>query len=445
MLKAISPIDGRYHSKTKELSDFFSEFALIRYRIMVEIEYFLSLANERLQGMDDYPRNMDDDLRHIYQDFSQKEAVHIKDIESRTNHDVKAVEYFLKEKLDEMGLGKYREMVHFGLTSQDVNNTAIPLSIKEAIHTTYLPLLASLKEKIQELSKLWKTVPMLARTHGQPASPTTAGKELYVFADRLGSQIFQLQQTPFKAKFGGATGNFNAHSVTYPGVDWIAFGNRFVNHLGLERLNYTTQIDHYDQVATLCHNLMRINTILIDMCRDIWTYISINYFSQKVVAHETGSSTMPHKVNPIDFENAEGNLGVANALFSHLAEKLPISRLQRDLTDSTVLRNIGVPFAHSIIAFKSLNKGLNKIDLNETEIMDDLDKNWAVLTEAYQSILRREGVAEPYELLKSLSRGKDHIDRETLHSFIDQLPVTSQVKDELKRITPFNYTGLIDL
>ncbi len=445
MLKAISPIDGRYHSKTKELSDFFSEFALIRYRIMVEIEYFLSLANERLQGMDDYPRNMDDDLRHIYQDFSQKEAEHIKDIESRTNHDVKAVEYFLKEKLDEMGLGKYREMVHFGLTSQDVNNTAVPLSLKEAIHTTYLPLLASLKEKIQELSKLWKTVPMLARTHGQPASPTTAGKELYVFADRLGSQIFQLQQTPFKAKFGGATGNFNAHSVTYPAVDWIAFGNRFVSHLGLERLNYTTQIDHYDQVATLCHNLMRINTILIDMCRDIWTYISMNYFSQKVVAHETGSSTMPHKVNPIDFENAEGNLGVANALFSHLAEKLPISRLQRDLTDSTVLRNIGVPFAHSIIAFKSLNKGLNKIDLNETEIMDDLDKNWAVLTEAYQSILRREGVAEPYELLKSLSRGKDHIDRVTLHNFVDRLPVTSQVKDELKRITPFNYTGLIDL
>ncbi|MDH3649127.1 MAG: adenylosuccinate lyase [Saprospiraceae bacterium] len=445
MLKAISPIDGRYRDKTKVLSDFFSEYALIKYRVLVEVEYFLFLASEKLKGLDDFPGDRSEQVRRIASNFSMYDAERVKEIEKETNHDVKAVEYFLKEKFSSMGLDSYSEMIHFGLTSQDVNNTAVPLSIKEALHTTYLPLINALKENLQELGRGWRSIPMLARTHGQPASPTTVGKELFVFADRLSMQIFQLQQLPFKAKFGGATGNFNAHAVTYPHVDWIAFGNRFVEHFGLERLRYTTQIDHYDQLASLCHNICRINTILIDLCRDLWTYISQNYFTQKVVEHETGSSTMPHKVNPIDFENAEGNLGVANAILTHLANKLPISRLQRDLTDSTVLRNIGVPFAHSLIAMQSLTKGLGKIAVNEEVTRDDLGNNWAVVTEAYQSILRREGVKEPYELLKSLSRGNHRIDQKTLHLFIDNLAIDDKVKEELKKITPFNYTGLIDL
>ncbi|NND31138.1 MAG: adenylosuccinate lyase [Saprospiraceae bacterium] len=445
MLKAISPVDGRYANKTEELIDFFSEYALIKYRVQVEINYFIALLPLKLKTLDNFPREKINVLREISDAFSEGDAMHIKEIERKTNHDVKAVEYFLKEKFKEQGLEKYAEFIHFGLTSQDINNTAIPLSIRDALHTIYIPLLHALKEQLQQKSIEWKNVSMLARTHGQPASPTLLGKEFYVFVDRLQMQLHDLADLPVYAKFGGAVGNFNAHVVTYREIDWISFADQFIHSQGLRRLKHTTQIDHYDQLAALLQNMERINTILIDLCRDIWTYISINYFTQKLNADEVGSSTMPHKVNPIDFENAEGNLGIANALLRHLAEKLPISRLQRDLTDSTVLRNIGIPFAHGLIAAKSIMKGLSKLNLNTSALEKDLEENWAVVAEAYQSILRREGVAEPYELLKRFTRGKSGLQQSDLFSFIDSLPVSAQIKSELKEITPHNYTGLVNL
>jgi len=444
-LSAISPVDGRYRKTVEKLSEYFSEGALIKYRVRVEVEYFIALCNLPLPQLTDVDKNMFENLRRLYQNFSHGDAQKIKDIERVTNHDVKAVEYFLKEAFDGMGLHRYKEFIHFGLTSQDINNTAIPCSLKEAWAEILEPVLEQIVAALIEKAKQWQQVPMLARTHGQPASPTSLGKELYVFVERLIKQKALLKTIPFSAKFGGATGNFNAHYVTYPNIDWIKFANYFVEEvLGLERSKMTTQIEHYDHLAAFCDNLKRINTILIDMNRDLWSYISMNYFLQKIKKNEVGSSTMPHKVNPIDFENSEGNLGVANAIFAHLSSKLPVSRLQRDLTDSTVTRNIGVPLAHTLIAFKSLLKGLNKLLLNNEAIQNDLQKNWAVVTEAIQTILRREGYPEPYEALKALTRVHSHIDHNAILEFIERLDVTQIVKDELKKISPENYMGIYD-
>jgi adenylosuccinate lyase len=442
-LTAVSPIDGRYRNKIEELDVFFSEFGLIKYRVRIEIEYFIALCQYKLPQLSDFDKNKFETLRKIYTDFSINDALEIKQFEKETNHDVKAVEYFIKKHFDKLGLQKYKEFIHFGLTSQDINNTAVPLSYKEALHDTYFPLIGKVQDKIISLSEDWKDIPMLARTHGQPASPTRLGKELKVFAERMQTQIGQLRQLPVSAKFGGATGNFNAHHVAYPEIDWNEFGNAFVNHvLGLDRQQTTTQIEHYDNLAASFDNLSRINTILIDFCRDIWTYISIEYFKQKIKAGEVGSSAMPHKVNPIDFENAEGNFGIANAILGHLSAKLPISRLQRDLTDSTVLRNIGVPLAHTFIAIKSLQKGLDKLLLNPEKIESDLENNWLVVAEAIQTILRREGYPNPYEALRDLTRTNQKIGYNEIAAFVESLNIDSKIKEELKKVTPFNYTGI---
>lgn len=438
-LTAIAAIDGRYHSQVHQLDEFFSEFGLHKYRVRVEIEYLLALEQKKLFSLTPAARKQ---LKKLVEEFSLGDAIAIKNIEKTTNHDVKAVEYFIKNKLQEWGADSCIEWVHFGLTSQDINNTAIPLAWKHAMEYEYLPNLLNLKTELSLLVKKWSEIPMLARTHGQPASPTKLGKEIAVFVERLQSQIEQLIGIPFSGKFGGATGNFNAHHVAFPSINWIRFANDFLNTLGLIRQQHTTQIEHYDQLAAQLDTLKRINTILIDFSRDMWTYISLEYFLQKTKKGEVGSSAMPHKVNPIDFENAEGNLGIANALLSHLADKLPISRLQRDLTDSTVLRNIGVPVAHTLIAFRSIEKGLNKLLLNDAKIYSDLDNNWAVVAEAIQTILRREKYPNPYEALKELTRGKQKIDQKTLHQFIDKLAVSTAVKKELKKITPHNYTGI---
>lgn len=444
-LNAISPVDGRYRNLTQTLSNYFSEGALIRYRVLVEIEYFIALCNLPLPQLMDVDKGLFDSLRKIYQDFSQKDARRVKDIEAVTNHDVKAVEYYLKEQFDALNMEAFKEFIHFGLTSQDINNTAIPRALKDAWHDVLEPVLNEVITSLKEKAVQWKDVPMLARTHGQPASPTNLGKEIYVFVERLSEQLELLKTIPFSAKFGGATGNFNAHCVAYPDVDWIAFGNNLVNDvLGLKRSKVTTQIEHYDNLAAFCDNLKRINTILIDLNRDFWSYISMDYFKQKIKKGEVGSSAMPHKVNPIDFENSEGNLGIANAVFEHLSAKLPVSRLQRDLTDSTVTRNIGVPFAHMLIACKSLLKGLEKVILNAEAIQADLQQNWVVVAEAIQTILRREGYPEPYEALKALTRTHTRIDRQTIAEFIETLEVPPTVKSELLKITPENYTGIID-
>jgi adenylosuccinate lyase len=441
MLTAISPIDGRYGSKTKLLQNFFSEQALIKYRVLVEIEYFKSLVDLELPQLSEIDPQMLIYLDNIVNNFSHSDAEKVKHIERTTNHDVKAVEYFIKEHFERLGLEKYMEFIHFGLTSQDVNNTAFPLMIKEANDHVLLPHIMSLIINLEALSSEYNGIPMLAHTHGQPASPTTLGKEFEVFIERLRTQTDQLTALSYKAKFGGATGNLNAHKITFPEIDWIKFANKFVHNLGLERLQKTTQIEHYDQLAALCHNFIRINSILIDLCRDIWTYISMEYFKQKVVKDEVGSSAMPHKVNPIDFENAEGNLGLANAVFEHLAAKLPVSRLQRDLTDSTVLRNIGVPFAHTLIALQSIEKGLSKLQLNKSKLEEDLDRNWAVVAEAIQNILRREQFPKPYEALKDLTRGKASITKDDIRNFINDLQIDESVKNELLEITPHNYVG----
>jgi len=442
-LLAVSPVDGRYHSVTSGLSDYFSEYALFKYRCNVEIEYFIALCELPLPELTNFPEKHFDALRKIVSDFSPIDAEHIKSIEKTTNHDIKAVEYFIREKMISLGLEEYIEFVHFGLTSQDINNTAVPMSLRDSFHKEVFPMLEDILTSLQMKAADWKDMPMLARTHGQPASPTTLGKEMEVFLVRLQTQIMLLTRIPFYGKFGGATGSFNAHHVAYPQVDWHLFANDFLNNcLGIQRLHPTTQIEHYDNLAAFCHAMSRVNTILIDMCRDIWMYIMLNYFSQKTVAGEIGSSAMPHKVNPIDFENAEGNLGMANAVFSHLAEKLPVSRLQRDLTDSTVLRNLGVPIAHSIIAFRSIIKGLDKIQVNQEFILADLNQHPEVLAEAIQTILRREKYPEPYEVLKNLTRGKKAITMESLHEFIDSLDVDDAVKEELKKLTPDSYTGI---
>ena len=442
-LNAISPIDGRYRNNVNELAPFFSEEALIKYRVLVEIEYFIALCEIPLPQLNDVNTNAFEGLRAIYKNFSSEDALAIKKIESVTNHDVKAVEYFIKEKFDSLGLSKFKEFIHFGLTSQDINNTAIPLSIKEAINAVYVPEYTIILNKLKALSEDWAAIPMLARTHGQPASPTRLGKEIEVFVVRLEEQFNLLDTIPNAAKFGGATGNFNAHHVAYPAIDWKAFGGKFVQEkLGLHHSFPTTQIEHYDHMAALFDTLKRINTIIIDLNRDIWTYVSMDYFKQKIKAGEVGSSAMPHKVNPIDFENSEGNLGIANAIFEYLSAKLPISRLQRDLTDITVLRNVGVPFGHTIIGFKSTLKGLNKLLLNEAKFAEDLENNWAVVAEAIQTILRREGYPNPYEALKGLTRTNETINQKSISSFIDTLEVSNTIKDELKRITPSNYTGI---
>lgn len=440
-LSAISPVDGRYRKQLSALAPYFSEYGLIYYRVRVEVEYFIFLAQKKIFALPDGVTA--GKLRKIYKDFSEADAQQIKDIERVTNHDVKAVEYFLKEKLDALGAEGVKEWVHFGLTSQDVNNTSVPLSWKEAMEEVYLPELQTVVLSIRSLAEEWSGIPLLARTHGQPASPTTLGKELMVFVERLEGQILLLSHIPHAAKFGGATGNFNAHNVAFPKEDWAKFGNDFVNKkLGLERMQYTTQIEHYDNIAAQFDALKRINTIIIDLCRDMWTYISMEYFKQKVKKGEVGSSAMPHKVNPIDFENAEGNLGIANAIYEHLSSKLPVSRLQRDLTDSTVLRNVGVPAAHSLLALKSLQKGIGKLLLNKDKLKEDLEDNWAVVAEAIQTILRRENYPQPYEALKALTRGKTTINKDDIHTFIDELKVTQKLKKELKRITPHNYTGI---
>ncbi|MEG0916704.1 MAG: adenylosuccinate lyase [Myroides sp.] len=442
-LNAISPIDGRYRSKTAPLADFFSEEALIKYRVLVEIEYFIALCELPLPQVANVSKDLFSELRKIYNDFSTEDALWIKNTEKTTNHDVKAVEYFIKHKFDQLGLQEFKEFIHFGLTSQDINNTAIPLSVKHAFEKVYIPTFIQLVNKLKELSIEWKDIPMLARTHGQPASPTRLGKELHVFVVRLEEQLRLLNNIPFAAKFGGATGNFNAHKVAYPQNDWRVFGENFVEEtLGLKHSFPTTQIEHYDHFAAFCDALKRINNILIDLDRDVWTYVSMEYFKQKIKAGEVGSSAMPHKVNPIDFENSEGNLGIANAIFEHLAAKLPISRLQRDLTDSTVLRNVGVPFGHTIIAFEATLKGLNKLLLNESKFADDLENNWAVVAEAIQTILRREAYPNPYEALKDLTRTNDVINQKSIHAFIDTLNVSVEVKNELKQITPSNYLGV---
>jgi adenylosuccinate lyase len=442
-LSAISPIDGRYRSKVESLGNYFSEEALIKYRVLVEIEYFISLCELPLPQLESVSNSVFEDLRAIYKNFTAVDAAAIKAIEKVTNHDVKAVEYFIKEKFDALDLSRYKEFIHFGLTSQDINNTAIPLSIKDAMNDVYVPEYLALLEKIKGLAKDWADIPMLARTHGQPASPTRLGKEIEVFVVRLKAQFNLLNDVPSAAKFGGATGNFNAHKVAYPNIDWKAFGSQFVQEkLGLQHSFPTTQIEHYDHMAALFDALKRINTIIIDLDRDFWTYVSMEYFKQKIKAGEVGSSAMPHKVNPIDFENSEGNLGLANAIFEHLSAKLPISRLQRDLTDSTVLRNVGVPFGHTIIAFKSTVKGLEKLLLNRAKFAQDLDNNWAVVAEAIQTILRRESYPNPYEALKGLTRTNEAITQSSISNFIDTLEISDSIKTELKAITPSNYTGI---
>jgi adenylosuccinate lyase len=446
MINAISPVDGRYRKQVESLSYYFSEAALINYRVFVEVEYFIALCELPLPQLKEIDRKKIAELRALCRDFTFTDAQEIKEIEVTTNHDVKAVEYYLKKRFDKMGLAKYKEFIHFGLTSQDINNTAGPYALKLAMDEVIVPLYEDLLQKITKRSKEWKKVPMLARTHGQPASPTILGKEIYVFAERLKQQLKLLKTIPFSAKFGGATGNFNAHYVAYPDTEWFEFGDNFIkNKLSLERLRYTTQIEHYDNQAALFDNMKRINTILIDLSRDMWSYISMEYFKQKIKAGEIGSSAMPHKVNPIDFENAEGNFGFANALFEHLSVKLPISRLQRDLTDSTVSRNIGVPISHTLIAIKSLIKGLDKLILNEEKIQADLENNWVVVAEAIQTILRREGFPKPYETLKELTRTNSHIDHKAISSFIETLNVPAKVKDELSKITPSNYTGRFEI
>ncbi len=439
----ISPIDGRYHNKVAELGQYFSEYALMKFRIYVAVEYFIAMTELPIQQLKDFDSDNRGKLRNIYKKFNVEECQQIKAIESKINHDVKAVEYFIKDKFDALGFGKWKEFIHFGLTSQDINNTAIPISLRDALIDVYAPLLEDLINTLSELAIQWTKIPMLARTHGQPASPTMLGKEVRVFIERLSKQRNVFNAIPFSAKFGGATGNFNAHFVAYPDIDWISFADDFVSsRLGLERCRYTTQIEHYDNMAAAFDGLKRINTILIDMSRDFWTYISMDYFKQRINKDEVGSSAMPHKVNPIDFENAEGNLGIANAMFEHLSAKLPISRLQRDLTDSTVLRNIGVPMAHTILAFKSISRGLKKLQVNETKIHDDLDNNWAVIAEAIQTILRRENYPQPYEALKNLTRNGQTITKATMQEFINGLDVTEDIKEQLRGITPFNYTGM---
>lgn len=442
-LTAISPIDGRYYSKTKSLSPFFSEFGLIRYRVQVEVEYFIALTKMPIQALSGFPKDKFEELRAIYQDFTEADAQWIKDSEKITNHDVKAVEYFLKDKMKALGLEAYLEFIHFGLTSQDINNTSIPLSLKEGILRVYLPMLDEIIAKLVSFQNEWKDIPMLAKTHGQPASPTRLGKEIQVFSERLTVQRKQLLSIPFSAKFGGATGNFNAHHIAFPEIDWVDFANKFVNNtLGLDRSQTTTQIEHYDNLAALFDCLKRINTIILDLDRDMWTYISMDYFKQKLKDGEIGSSAMPHKVNPIDFENSEGNIGIANAIFEHLAAKLPVSRLQRDLTDSTVLRAVGMPFGHTLIAFQSTLNGLGKLLLNIPKLDLDLENNWAVVAEAIQTILRREGFEKPYEALKGLTRKNEQVTMQSVHEFIDTLAVSENLKKELKLITPTSYLGI---
>ncbi len=443
MLTSISPIDGRYRQKVDELAVYFSEYALIRYRLMVEVEYFIALCRLPLPQLKDFNSSHFKDLKKIFTNFRIEDAEKIKDIERKTNHDIKAVEYYLKEEFSRLGLDRHKEFIHFGLTSQDINNTAVPLLFRDSVHQVYYPLMEDLLNILEDMSLEWADLPMLARTHGQPASPTRLGKEIRVFYDRLNVQIQLLKSVPCSAKFGGATGNFNAHAVAYPEIDWTGFADNFVNGvLGLERTPVTTQIEHYDNFAAIFDNMKRINSILIDLNRDLWTYISMDYFGQKIVPGETGSSAMPHKVNPIDFENSEGNLGMANSIFEHLSAKLPVSRLQRDLTDSTVMRNIGVPVAHTIIALKSLLNGLKKIRVNKEVLDEDLQNNWSVIAEALQTILRREGYPEPYEVLRELTRTGKKITRENFSVFIEDLDVKPEVKEELIRITPFNYTGI---
>ena len=442
-LTAISPIDGRYRRVTKDLAQYFSEAALIKYRVKVEIEYFIALCEIPLPQLSEVSNDLFPQLRAIYENFTEADALAVKEIEKTTNHDVKAVEYFIKDKLTALGLSNSLEFIHFGLTSQDINNTSVPLSLKDALTDVYIPLLEEVISCLKGFSQDWNEIPLLARTHGQPASPTTLGKEFYVFVERIKIQLKQLQSVPFSAKFGGATGNFNAHKVAFPGRNWVEFANNFVNNnLGLSRSQTTTQIEHYDNLSALFDAMKRINNILIDLDRDIWTYISMDYFKQQLKEGEVGSSAMPHKVNPIDFENSEGNLGMANGIYEHLSAKLPISRLQRDLTDSTVLRNVGVPIGHSMIGLASTLKGLGKLLLNKEKIAADLDKNWAVVAEAIQTILRREGYPKPYEALKSLTRTNDAITEESIGSFIETLNVSDEIKKELKQITPYNYTGL---
>ncbi|MGB0882690.1 MAG: adenylosuccinate lyase [Vicingaceae bacterium] len=442
-LTAISPIDGRYGRVTKGLRTYFSEAALIKYRVRVEIEYFIALCELPLPQLADFDKSLYGDIRNIYLNFSNEDALAIKEIEKTTNHDVKAVEYFIKDKFTALGINEQQEFVHFGLTSQDINNTSVPLSLKEALNDVYFPMLDEAVALIKEKANEWKNIPMLAKTHGQPASPTRLGKEFYVFVERLEKQIAQVKAVPFSAKFGGATGNLNAHHVAYPNTNWIEFANNYVNNgLGLDRSQTTTQIEHYDNLAALFDGLKRINTILVDLDRDVWTYVSMDYFKQKIKKGEIGSSAMPHKVNPIDFENSEGNLGIANALYEHLSAKLPISRLQRDLTDSTVLRNVGVPIGHSLLALASLIKGMNKLLINEDKIKLDLENNWVVAAEAIQTVLRREGYPKPYEALKELTRTNEKINGESISNFIDGLNVNDEIKAELKLITPYNFTGV---
>ncbi|MBQ3700993.1 MAG: adenylosuccinate lyase [Prevotella sp.] len=444
VLTAISPIDGRYRSKTQPLAEYFSEYALIRYRVRVEIEYFITLCELPLPQLEDFDHSLFESLRDIYRNFTEQNAARVKEIEQTTNHDVKAVEYFIKEELDKIGnLEKYKEFIHFGLTSQDINNTSVPLSIKEALNEVYYPMVEELIEQLNDYAEQWKSVPMLAKTHGQPASPTRLGKEVMVYVYRLEEQLRALKDTPVTAKFGGATGNYNAHHVAYPQYDWREFGNSFVaEKLGLEREQWTTQISNYDWLGAIFDAMRRINTIIIDLDRDFWMYISMEYFKQKIKAGEVGSSAMPHKVNPIDFENSEGNLGIANAVLQFLAQKLPVSRLQRDLTDSTVLRNVGVPMGHAAIAIQSTLKGLRKLILNEEKLQQDLDNTWAVVAEAIQTILRREAYPHPYEALKALTRTNQKMTEQTIHEFIQQLEVSAEVKEELMAITPMNYTGM---
>lgn len=443
-LTAISPVDGRYYKQVSELSAYFSEYALIHYRVHVEIEYFIALCEVPLPQLAGFDKSLYGKLREIVRNFSEEDALSVKEIERETNHDVKAVEYFVKAKFEELGISVYQEFIHFGLTSQDINNTAIPLSLKDAVEKQLKPLFRQVLFVLKRMSIEWRNIPMLAHTHGQPASPTRVGKELLVFVERIEKQLELLDIIPYSAKFGGATGNFNAHHVAYPNVDWMDFGNHFVSGLGLKRSRHTTQIEHYDNLAALFDALKRLNTILIDLSRDMWTYISMNYFKQKIKQGEVGSSAMPHKVNPIDFENSEGNMGLANTLYEYFSAKLPISRLQRDLTDSTVLRNIGVPIAHQIIALNSLMKGLSRVELNEQAIKADLEDNWAVVAEAIQTILRREGYPKPYEALKSLTRTNERISQESISRFVETLDVSMAIREELREVTPFNYLGVVE-
>lgn len=442
-LRAVSPIDGRYRSKTSQLQEYFSEYALFKYRVWVEVEYFIQLCELPLPQLNGFDAELYPQLRAMYRDFTEKDAKSIKEIEKVTNHDVKATEYFIKQKMEDLGVGEQKEFIHFGLTSQDINNTSNPMMIRDALEKVIMPELGTIVAQLKGFAAEWKEVPMLARTHGQPASPTRLGKEILVFAERLEQQIAYLHQIPIAAKFGGATGNFNAHQVAYPEIDWVDFANRFLSeNLEIDRSQTTTQIEHYDHFAALCDAMKRINSIMIDLSRDIWTYISMDYFKQKIKKGEVGSSAMPHKVNPIDFENGEGNLGIANALFEHLASKLPVSRLQRDLTDSTVLRNVGVPFGNSLIAYKSIQKGLGKLLLNKDQLEHDLENNWAVVAEAIQTILRRENYPNPYEALKELTRRNEKVNAETISAFVETLDISEELKSELKAITPSNYTGV---